>query len=543
MKRAAADTLCWTLLALFTLSLLKFDASYLRGNHRLPAYDEAWYLETSLQLYRAAAAGNLGEFAYKYGTAFGTKAPLLSVLPVPLYALFGPGYRVALLVNALFLALSIVYLFLLARRLFSPGIALAAVVFYQTMPLAYGLARAFMPEYGLTALVIIWIYYLVASDLLSRGSANFALGLLLGFGLLMKILFPLYIAGPLVLVLLLRRNKQVQPAEHSFPLWRLCARHPLAAMALPAVLIASTWYAFNLPVILRYGWSAGYGKISQQYEAASFTGWLLGAVNEGLSAPYAAALLVLGIAALTLGKSAARSKESNRFVLAWLIVPLAAIAVGRNQEIRFLLPVLPAVAILLALAVFRLGRRPALQAALVILVAAFPLRLLVAMSSPPSPADRSITLGPLVLLDRDLGWAHAPDMKGYWHQQLVLDALRHLDQPGPTPHYVVVGAEHPFFNANLLSYLDSYSPSHLRFTSFGYAESSADAAVARLSKIDARFLVMVEGLHKSDLPAFLNQVNDEVQARLDRGELPYRLRAKVTLYNHINAVIYQREGP
>src|SRR5258707_14760985 len=109
-----------------------------------------------------------------------------------------------------------------------------------------------MADYGVAALVIAWMYCLSASERLSRQSANIALGVLLGFGLLMKVLFPIYVAGPLLAVIWLRHKKE--PALGA-------ARWPLATIAIPAIALAATWYSFHLGSILRYAWQAGYGEI------------------------------------------------------------------------------------------------------------------------------------------------------------------------------------------------------------------------------------------------------------------------------------------
>lgn len=545
-QRPATHALHWALLALFTVCLLLIGRNYYIANKRPPTFDDAWYLDSSLHFYQQLTRGSFVDCLRAYAGSFRTKAPLLSVLPLPFYLLLGARYQSAMLVNMTFLVLTNVYLFLLGRRLFSPGVALAAAVFYQTMPLAYGLSRVFMPEYGLAALVIIWIYYLAASDLLSHGPANFALGVLLGVGLLMKILFPLYIAGPLVAVLLLRRNQPPRAAEHSSRLWGLCARHPFVAMALPAVLIASTWYAFNLPGVLRFAWSAGYGELSREYGAASFTTWLLAFINQGLSTWYAGALLVLGAAALAIRRPVGKSAEAVPLLLAWLVVPLIAVAAGRSSEMRFALPILPVFAILLALAAFRVARRPALQALLAAALALFPLRLFAALSFPPAPGhqhEHPRMLGPFVLFARELGWAEPPGNEGQWDQRRIIEALHQMEPPPTNPRAVVVGVEHRFLNANLLQYLNRYSEYPLVFSSLGYAETSVDSAVERIHRLDARYIVMAEGFHSDELVETFNRVNAAVQARLDRGELPFRPRARVALTKRVQAVIYERESP
>ncbi|MBI3664619.1 MAG: glycosyltransferase family 39 protein [Acidobacteria bacterium] len=547
---APRDTFCWAGLALVTLCLLAINHFYYLTNTRVPTYDEAWYLETSLHFYHALADHDPGRFLYLYKTAFQTKAPLISLLPQPFYVLFGTSHWSALLANSLCLVISNLCLFLLARRLFAAEVGLMAVVFYQTMPLVYGLSRTLMAEYALATLVLAWLYLLTASEGLSRGAINFALGVVLGLGLLMKIVFPIFIAGPLLVAWMLRRRraKPLAGAE-TFWLWRLCARRPLAAIAVPGLGIAATWYAFNLMNVLRFAWENAYGGIAAGYSATGQPSRLLLAINEGTSLYYAAAVLLLGLGALAAGRKRLQWKEliSNEralFLLSWLVAPLLAVSASSNREIRFVIPVLPVVAILVALSIFQMGRRRSLQGVLALLVLILPLRLYAELSFRPAAPSRQTTtqLGPFVLFSSDLGWAHSPDSKGAWGQERIWEAIHRIDTPDGKPHYVIVGVEHPFLNANMLSYLSAYTPSNLRFTSLGYAESSADRAVERIYRMDARFLLMAEGFHGSELPGFLNQVNAEVRRRLDRGELPFRLQLKIVLRENIQALIYKREG-
>ncbi|MBI3696777.1 MAG: glycosyltransferase family 39 protein, partial [Acidobacteria bacterium] len=449
------NTTHWILLVLITAGLLAVNERYYRANTRIPTYDEAWYLETSLRMYHALHAGHPGEFVYHYRTAFLTKAPLISVLPLPFYFLFGASHHAALLANSAFIVITNVYLFLLARRLFSPEVGVAAVVFYQTMPLAYGLSRTLMVEYGLAALVVVWLYYLVASEGLARPVIHLVLGVVLGLGLLTKILLPAFIVGPLLLVWL----RGGRP-------WR-----PLAAMAVPAILIAATWYAFNLGNVLRFAWSNAYGDIAAGYGERGLAKQALLFVNQGLGFGYA----VLCGVSLWL----ARPKKKIGFLLAWLLPPLAAMAAGKNLEIRFALPLLPAIAIWIAVSIFNLGRRTAVHVILALLAVALPLRLYAALSTTRFAAH-PVALGPFAVLSRDLGWAHSPDDQGAWNQQRIIQEIHQLDRPNGKPHYVIVGVEHPYLNANLLSYLNAYTNYPLRFTSLGYAESSADRAIERM---------------------------------------------------------------
>ncbi len=507
----------WVALALVTLVFLLVNQSYYRNDKRPPGQDESWYLETGLYMYQAMVDGDWGRFVYHYRTAFRVKAPLISVLLPPIFLAVGPSYKAALLVNSVFLVVASVCLFALARRLFSPSVGLAAVVFYQTMPLALGLSRSLMTEYGLVALVLAALYFLLASEGFSRGWANAALGVVLGLGLLMKVIYPAFVAGPLLVAWM----------RHRPPLRRL------AAVAAPAVAIAATWYVFNLGAVIEFAWSNAFGEIATGYGTSTAAKRFLRAIREGPSMYYAVTLAALAPAALAMAARGGRLRErlsshSSLLLLAWVLPPLLPLALGQNLAIRFVAPLLPAAALALAVCIEGLSSRPAVRAILFALVACLPLRQYAELSLPGS---------------RRLGVAHAPDAEGHWHQQRVLEALQLRNPPGAAPRYVIIGVEHPYFNANLFSYLSTYHRYNWRFTSLGYAETSWQRAVERLHRLDAHYIVMTTGFSKEDLSPFLNEINRDIQALLDRGELPFRLLAKVRLYGDLEALIYEKEAP
>ncbi len=84
---------CWALLALVTLGLLLVARSYYLHDRRPPTFDDAWFLETSLNFYHRLTENGLGEFLSAYAGSFRTKAPLISVLPLPFYLLLGTRNR------------------------------------------------------------------------------------------------------------------------------------------------------------------------------------------------------------------------------------------------------------------------------------------------------------------------------------------------------------------------------------------------------------------------------------------------------------------
>ena len=297
--------------------------------------------------------------------------------------------------------------------------------------------------------------------------------------------------------------------------------------------IAATWYVFNLGSVIEFAWSNAFGEIATGYGTSTAARRFVRAIREGPSLYYAVALAALAPAALLMAVRGGRLRErlardSSLLLLAWTLPPVLPLVLGQNLAIRFVAPLLPAVALALAVCVETLASRPAARAVLFGLVAFWPLRLYAELSLPGS---------------RSLGVAHSPDAEGHWRQQRVLEALQLRSPPGAAPRYVIVGVEHPYFNANLFSYLSAYHQYNWRFTSLGYAETSWQRAVERLYRLDAHYIVMTAGFSREDLSPFLNEINSDIQALLDRGELPFRLLAKVRLYGDLEALIYEKEAP
>ena len=161
---------------------------------RSPGYwDDAWYLTNSLVLYDTLI--DHGPIAYwkKFLGVLEFKAPLIAVLPTPLYRLFGRHSRVAFGVNLVFMVLLFGAVYRLATRNSSSRAGLVAVFLTATMPLLYGLSRQYLVEYGLTALVAATVCCLMESGWLTNARKACCLGALCGFGLMMKVTFPLYV--------------------------------------------------------------------------------------------------------------------------------------------------------------------------------------------------------------------------------------------------------------------------------------------------------------------------------------------------------------
>ena len=102
--------------------------------------------------------------------------------------------------------------------------------------------------------------------------------------------------------------------------------------------------------------------------------------------------------------------------------------------------------------------------------------------------------GGWLVLSKHLGWAHPPDDQGNWGQARIVDAVRTMIPAEAAQVNVVVGVEHPYFNSNILNYLDACDDGPLRFHSFGFdpdspPDQALENALARIRDLDPAVIV------------------------------------------------------
>ena len=480
-------------------------AWHIAQNAAPPTWDDAWYLEVSFRLWSALKASPLA-FARAYVDAFHIKAPLISLIPLPLYALFGPGERVAVWANLPLAALAAWAWYRTAAEWWKDhprgrDAAMLGGALTALLPLSYGLSRVFFVETLVSCLLALFAWRCAAAK--KNGRIEGArLGVLLGLGLLAKVTFPLLAAG------------FIWPARE-----RLKPHAKLALLA--ACLIAATWYASNAPYVLGFAWSAGFGKIAHDYAGAgglsARADWLTAVLRNGFSWPLAAAMATVAAAASLPRR---RLDEGARTAL-WALAPLLVYAAGVNHETRMIAPLLAVPALLAARAAVSFSRPAARALASAVLLGA----------GLWTCADQTFRAG----ADRALAYNGAPTPDAGWDRGALVAAVVRAAGPDAV---AAVALEHRNLNANNLSSLAAARGLPLSFVSLGYAQESVEGALIRLKDKNASALVLVDGLPASEVPAFLNKANAGIAAAVHSGRLIAREAGSVTLAPGISARLF-----
>jgi hypothetical protein len=329
------------LLAVLSAVFAATTLTWLYLDRTPPAWDDARYLANSLLSYDALASGGVIAYVTKAWSLFPLKAPLISILPTPFYLVFGRHWHAAYFVNIISMLLLFLVVYDLARRWWSPRAGLFAVAITGTMPLLYGLAGWFMVEYALTAVVAAAVWLLIVSDQVKRRSVVFLFGAVCGFGLLLKASFGMFVVFPFLYVWIQSR-------------FRLRA---LFCAAIPCLILALPWYAFHLRSTAEYISAAAYGKSAAVYGTGAVFSlhaigrYLSNVKREAISGYYVGLAVLLG--GWTIWQRRTRPSERGeafpgaRVLLLWML-PFAAYLFGENKDVRFIAPMLPAFALLLA---------------------------------------------------------------------------------------------------------------------------------------------------------------------------------------------------
>ncbi len=301
---------------------------WLRNDTRPPAWDESHHLLIAENYSRAIEDRNWEALV----------RPVFSNYP-PLYHLTLSPFmdrsedvnavvKKAIGVNIGYLCLLIVAVYFLGEALVSSEAGFCAAAMASFSPIMLWLAHRPMIDMPLAAWVALALLCLVQSDYFEKPWWSLALGLAFGAGMMTKWSFIVYAGVPVAWGFI----RAVIGGR-----WR-----PILLFLLGAVVVAGPWYAFNgLPSVLKTQKLAAIKEARDpaRWSFASATWYLRAAANDGIMWPMALAA-VAGIVAAVL--------SGRWLLLTWMLVPLVFFSSVQNKDLRYYVPALPSLALMIA---------------------------------------------------------------------------------------------------------------------------------------------------------------------------------------------------
>lgn len=493
-----------TLLFIWATIFILVSTSWILKNNLPPSWDQANYLEASEILRQELAGGDVLGFLDKTTTILGYKAPLITILPIPLYLAFGSSPRVALMLNMVFAGLFFVFFYKLVALIFDRRIALTSILIISTMPLFYGLTRYFFVEFGLMTLVTVWMYLVLKTENLTNKKYLFLLGAVSGLGMLMKFHFFIFVGGP-VLVIIFNSWKNLGV--------KIFNVRNILVFAAPGAIIALPWYARNFLTVL---WKAKRASnpelLGNLYYGPplSFNNLYLSGldfINFVISSYWFFVLLVLA----TVFFYQRKRVKINYFLLLWFLVPFLIFYLGPNKDYRLMLPLLPPLAILVAWLLAKIAGKKQLLASAALTV--FPVLIFLNTSVFGTKLIQSkIAVGPLVIAESKIGdYVQAPRNEN-WPITETLNFLWQIDQ-STNRKIVMLASEDESFNVNNLRYYAVLAKLPLDVKSASYFPKGTEYKTIRNTIEQGDYMIMKVGGRPG--PNDLNRFNGLILERVD----------------------------
>jgi hypothetical protein len=473
-------------------------------------WDPSWYGEVSVDLWSVLRLGN-ASWLGAMQAAFGAKPPAIAWLGqffVPLGTVV--GYSTALLASVVLCEAGVVASVYVAVRRLTRGSrlpSLAAAIVAAAAPLFVSMGHEYFVE-PLQALSVAWMVVVMVSAADARVASTAAqLCGAVSLGLLAKLSTPLYMAAPACVTvglaaIVARRSPKRE--TRWFRDVRVLA-HTIVAIVLTAG--AAGWYAKNARAAYDHADLANSGTLYGKpgHFVPKFGDWL-GRLRDMVFLPHLAWVLALvgaGLAVAALKRPGMPGRITRLGIacvgasLASIVLVLAVLARSPNEEVRYLLPLLPLIAVSLGY-VLHVARSPALTLA----VAAVALTQLVVLDAQSFGSLQSSTFSYSYLRPAQ-------------RDDTLLVALRRVVDESCTPaanqKINIVGVDLPWLNSNTLSLLAderfALRGRQCQYTALGYAEVDPGKAWERVLSFQPPYYVGVDyGNRANQIDATIGEV-------------------------------------
>lgn len=400
---------------------LKIDTSPLRwdpGNHYL----------SSLRYFDVLSHPSI-HLLSEIVNVCGTYPPLVGIIPTPLYVLFGRDPDTAIFImNSIFLFILIFSVYGIGKKLCNNNAGILASFIVIMYPMLFGQTRLFMPDLPLTAMTSLSLYTLLLTDGFKNRKYSLFFGMTLGLGMLTKFTFVFYVIGPIAFVMyptfkfnintILKKEEFVQYFIRS----KIQFFNVISSLFLGG-LVLSVWYLPNFHHVLKSqlanatagGAIRGHPDI---FTLKSFLYYLFGLIND--QSFFFFVLFIIALLYLTKLKS-----KNITFLAIWIGVTYLVFSLILNKDIRYIMPLLPAVALISAIGIERINNRK-VKTVLIALIIIFGCVQFFAVSygTDHLPQREYIitSLGTINLFNQNLGFAPHPIAED-WKTQEILEII------------------------------------------------------------------------------------------------------------------------
>lgn len=332
---------------------------WVKMNNAPPAYDEAAYLERSLEIYYASQKGPIELFKSifsfdNYKDSFNPHRALVPLTTMPFYMIFGKTMDIGVMTNAIFMVVLLCTTYVMASRMFCNKVGILSLFVVSTFPLICSLSRLYMPEIATTAMVTLSLFFLICSEAFQNRYYSIFFGFTMGLGMLTRENYIVGIIGPLIYTIF--TGGTLKKKEFTVNL--------ITAIVIGG-LIAFLWYIPNIHyvwnVISRYAFAkrmAEMYKFPTTYNLDFLGFYLFTTFFFGISWFYSVIFMGVLPRLIRLGflprpKNLITEPRNNHilFLALWVIVPYLILTLAWDKDPIYFIISYPAIAILISVGV------------------------------------------------------------------------------------------------------------------------------------------------------------------------------------------------
>ncbi len=334
-------------LSILVVSVVFTQFYWLGADSTPQRWDESIHLTSSLNFSQAMKISPLAAMsAFIKQEAF--YPPLIPFLGA-FFGLINPSEDGFTMIMALFTAAIIIFTFLYARLYFDDISACAAAVIVTACPIVFREAHYFMLDVPITAFFIASLYMLERTQRFTKKPWIIALGITAGMALLVKWTFVIYFAAPLIITVAEAAGEKAAGSK----------KNMLLSMA-AALVIAAPWYIYNsfsiVMKLLKYSFNRGVTENLPGIFTPQGLIYYIQLLPVELTWMFCA-VFIAGAALLI-------AEKGKRKLLLVFIIPLIFFTLLHNKKDRYIMPLMPAAAVIASYAVYALKSNRFLKTAL-----------------------------------------------------------------------------------------------------------------------------------------------------------------------------------
>ena len=333
--------------AVFNYTILSVDNTYM-------IYDESNAHMFSLRIFNLVKSNPINLFHY-FMNDKSTYPPLMHLASTPYYALFGTSQDIAAFSNITFFIILILATYGIGKNLFNNKIGILSALIVSFFPAIFAFSRVYMVDFPLASMVTLSWYFLLKTKKFMDTKYSLLFGLSAGLGILAKFTYFIYILPYFIFLLpwisgfFKQSLNQLNSKQKKARLFNLI-------LALVVCLgVSSFWYFFNLKRIFLHHLAFNKAYILQinlnynlQFVLKRF-GLIFFMLLKQLGVFFFIIFLLSLVYAMLNLK---RIKTS--YLLLWFFIPILFLSINTFSLFkRYILPVLPAVAILISFFLFQ----------------------------------------------------------------------------------------------------------------------------------------------------------------------------------------------